>query len=95
LDAVPRDLVAVGERTARATAGVQDGGDVRLRWIGHRLRAELEIVVDPGLTLVAAHEVAEATEHRLLHDVPRLYAALVHADPAGYPHDLTGHHERD
>ena len=35
------------------------------------------------------------TEHQLLHDVARLHAALVHADPAGHPHDLTGHHRPD
>ena len=63
-----------------------------MRWIGHRLRAELEIVVDDTISVVEAHRIAESAEHRLLHDVPRLHAALVHADPAGHPHDLTGHH---
>jgi cation diffusion facilitator family transporter len=92
MDAVDPELVDLVERTARGTEGVRDVGDVRLRWIGHRLRAELEIVVADDLSLVAAHRVAEATEHRLLHDVPRLHAALVHADPDGVPHDLTGHH---
>ena len=95
MDAVDPELVDLVERTARATDGVHDVGDVRLRWIGHRLRAELEIVVDETLTVVAAHRVAEATEHRLLHDVPRLHAALVHADPDGYHHDLTRHHRGD
>ncbi len=92
MDAVDPELVDTVEATARRTPGVLDVGDVRLRWIGHTLRAEIEIVVDPGLTLVQAHQIAEATEHQLLHDVPRLHAALVHADPAGHPHDLTGHH---
>jgi cation diffusion facilitator family transporter len=92
MDAVDPALVDLVEATARRTEGVRDVGDVRLRWIGHRLRAELEIVVDDHLTIVEAHRVAEETEHRLLHDVPRLHAALVHADPAGHLHDLTGHH---
>jgi divalent metal cation (Fe/Co/Zn/Cd) transporter len=92
MDAVDPALVDLVEATARRTEGVRDVGDVRLRWIGHRLRAELEIVVDDRLTIVEAHRVAEETEHRLLHDVPRLHAALVHADPAGHLHDLTGHH---
>jgi cation diffusion facilitator family transporter len=92
MDAVDPELVDTVEATARRTPGVLDVGDVRLRWIGHTLRAEIEIVVDPQQSLVEAHEIAEATEHQLLHDVPRLHAALVHADPAGHPHDLTGHH---
>jgi cation diffusion facilitator family transporter len=92
MDAVDPEMVDTVEATARRTPGVLGVGDVRLRWIGHTLRAEIEIVVDPHLTLAKAHEIAETTEHRLLHDLPRLHAALVHADPAGDPHDLTEHH---
>lgn len=95
MDAVDPELVDAVEATARATEGVLEVGAVRLRWIGHSLRAELEIVVDRRLSLVEAHRVAESTEHRLLHDVPRLFAATVHADPDGYDHDLTGHHRPD
>jgi divalent metal cation (Fe/Co/Zn/Cd) transporter len=92
MDAVDPELVDTVERVAREVPGVRDLGDVRLRWIGHTLRAELVIVVDPTLSIVDAHRIAEDAEHRLLHDVPRLHAALVHADPAGHVHDLTDHH---
>ncbi|MGZ4611158.1 MAG: cation diffusion facilitator family transporter [Actinomycetes bacterium] len=92
MDAVEPALVDQVERVARETDGVRDVGDVRLRWIGHQLRAELEIVVDPDLSIVAAHHIAEAAEHRLLHEVPRLTAALVHADPLPSGHD-GDHHE--
>ncbi|HET9945208.1 MAG TPA: cation diffusion facilitator family transporter, partial [Actinomycetes bacterium] len=92
MDAVDPDLVDTVEQIARGVPGVQDLGDVRLRWIGHTLRAELVIVVDPTLGVLDAHRIAEDTEHRLLHDVARLHAALVHADPAGHVHDLTDHH---
>ena len=82
MDAVdPADVDAV-ERALRGTDGVRDVGQVRLRWIGHRLRAECDIVVDPHLSLVAAHGITVDAEHRLLHEVPRLTAAIVHADPA-------------
>ncbi|MGH8892592.1 MAG: cation diffusion facilitator family transporter [Actinomycetes bacterium] len=95
MDAVDPELVDTVEATARGTRGVLDVGDVRLRWIGHTLRAELEIVVDGDLSLADAHDIAESAEHRLLHDVPRLHAALVHADPVGHEHDLTGHHRQE
>jgi len=92
MDAVDPGLVDTVEQVAREVPGVQDLGDVRLRWIGHTLRAELVIVVEPTLGVVDAHRIAEDVEHRLLHDVARLHAALVHADPAGHVHDLTDHH---
>jgi cation diffusion facilitator family transporter len=81
MDAVDPALVDEAERTLLATPGVLGAGQVRLRWIGHRLRAECEVVVDPVASVVAAHQVAVRAEHELLHALPRLSAALVHADP--------------
>ena len=52
-------------------------GQVRLRWIGHQLRAECEVIVDAGASAVQAHQVAVNAEHDLLHALPRLSAALV------------------
>jgi divalent metal cation (Fe/Co/Zn/Cd) transporter len=42
-----------------------------------------------GLTVERAHAIAVDAEHRLMHAVPRLTAALVHADP--YATDGTDH----
>jgi len=97
MDAVDPALTHLAEHTLRATPGVLGVGQVRLRWIGHRLHAECEIAVDPTATAVAAHAVAVAAEHDLVHALPRLSAALVHADPqpaAGteYHAALAGHH---
>ena len=81
MDAVDPALVDQVEQTLRATPGVRGVGQVRLRWIGHQLRAECEVIVDGGLTAIQAHQVAVNSEHQLLHALPRLTAALVHADP--------------
>jgi cation diffusion facilitator family transporter len=81
MDAVDPALVDQAEQTLRSTPGVLDAGQVRLRWIGHQLRAECEVTVDAGATAVQAHQVAVDAEHNLLHALPRLTAALVHADP--------------
>jgi len=81
MDAVDPELVDRTEQVLRATPGVLGIGEVRLRWIGHHLRAECEVVVDADASAVEAHQVAVDAEHSLLHAVPRLTAALVHADP--------------
>ena len=79
----------------RATPGVLDVGQVRMRWVGHQIRAECEIVVAPGISAVQAHQLTVSAEHALLHAIPRLSGALVHADPqvpGTDPHDvLAGH----
>ncbi len=97
LDAVDPALVDRAEHALRAVPGVREVGEVRLRWIGHRLRAEVAVVVDGEATVRRAHAVAVDAEHALLHAVPRLTAALVHADPAprpgeSDPHLLLAHH---
>lgn len=91
MDAVDPALVDQVEETLRATPNVRGVGEVRLRWIGHQLRAECQIAVADTATIVEAHAVAHDAEHRLIHAVPRLTAAAVHAEPDSP--DRAVHHE--
>jgi cation diffusion facilitator family transporter len=90
MDAVDPALIDQAETTLCGVPGVLGTGQVRMRWIGHQLRAECDILIDPGTTAVAAHAIAVNAEHALIHAIARLTAALVHADPA--PHDGTDYH---
>jgi cation diffusion facilitator family transporter len=96
MDCVDPELVDRAERALRGVRGVDGVGQVRMRWIGHALRAETDIVVDPGLTVTRAHAIAVDAEHALIHAVPRLTAATVHTDHAsrenGDPHAPLSHH---
>jgi cation diffusion facilitator family transporter len=83
LDAVDPALVDTAEETLAATPGVRGVDTIRLRWVGHSLIAESELDVDPALTLVQAHKIAHDAEHRLIHALPRLTEALIHAHPGG------------
>ncbi|MFC8247024.1 cation diffusion facilitator family transporter [Streptomyces chartreusis] len=91
MDAVDPALVDAAELALREVAGVREVGELRLRWIGHRLRAEVAVVVDGEATVRQAHAIAVEAEHALLHAVPRLTAALVHADPAPVPGEADPH----
>ena len=99
MDSVDPDLVGQLREELLATPGVVGLGEVRLRWIGHSLRAECEVVVGHDLSVVDAHAITEEAQHRLLHAIPRLSAALVHADPYAHEdddhHELTAHHVRE
>jgi cation diffusion facilitator family transporter len=81
MDAVDPKTVETAERTASEVPGVAGAGQVRMRWIGHSLRAELAITVDAALTVTEAHAIAHRVEHRLTHAIPRLTAAVVHTEP--------------
>ncbi|MEU9118427.1 cation diffusion facilitator family transporter [Streptomyces sp. NPDC048506] len=95
MDSVDPQLVDTAEATLRTVRGVRGVGQVRMRWIGHSLRAEADIVVDAELTVVQAHALAVAAEHALIHAVPRLAAATVHTDHTSDgtdPHAALAHH---
>ncbi len=94
MDAVDPELVEQTERVTRGVEGVDELAELRLRWIGHSLRAEISIVVDPTLDLRTAHALSHQVEHELLHRLPRLHAAIVHAEPGAGPgvHDDLQHH---
>jgi divalent metal cation (Fe/Co/Zn/Cd) transporter len=60
--------------------------ELRIRWIGHALRAEADIDVDPALSVGDAHRVAHHVERHLLAALPRLAGATIHVSPAGAHH---------
>jgi len=95
MDAVDPETVDEIERITGGVEGVMAVDNVRLRWIGHELRADVELTCDTHLGLADAHAVAEVARHRLLHEVPRLVDALIHVSPDahhGDPHQVTRHH---
>lgn len=85
LDGVDPAVVAGAERVLAAQPGVRAVHSVRMRWLGHRLHADAELDVDPGLSLAQAHRIAHDAEHELIHAVPKLTTALIHAYPADDP----------
>jgi len=98
MDAVDPELTETAEASLSSTPGVLALEELRLRWIGHRVRAETGIVVDDTLGIVEAHAIATEAHHRLLHDVPKLVAATVHVSPrdrAGTDHHATLSHHRE
>jgi len=90
MDSVDPELVDEVERVLASVPGVQAVEGVCIRWIGHELRAEAEIVSDADLSLADAHAIAEEAHHRLLHDIRRLSQATIHSSPCG--HDGRDHH---
>jgi len=83
MDAVDPGLVDKATAAVTCVDGVTSVREMRIRWIGHTLRAEADLTVDPRLSVQQAHEIAHHAERHLLHDVPRLTAATIHTSPDG------------
>jgi cation diffusion facilitator family transporter len=95
MDAVDPELSRLATETLRESPDVREVEELRIRWVGHRLRAEATICVDAHLSLVSAHEIADRAHHSLLHGVPRLADATIHVHPDGEHadhHPSTTHH---
>jgi len=97
MDAIEPEYMEQAEAAISRQPGVEELCRLRMRWMGHRLSAEATIAVDPHLTTLASHQIAEQVRHELFHQLPTLSEAIIHIDPwLGEPeaaHELTLHHE--
>lgn len=85
LDAVEPELVARVRESAGEPVGVLSVGDVRVRWLGHRARAEIDVTVDATLSVVAAAAIADAVSHEIRYDSPEVKDVAVRTLPAPTP----------
>jgi cation diffusion facilitator family transporter len=82
LDRIDPGLVDTAHTLLVERPGVRAVRRVRMRWVGHRLEADVELDIEPSLNLGDAHEIAHSAEHELVHAIPKLGSVIVHAYPA-------------
>lgn len=98
LDGVETESLKAIGHTAEHVAGVKEVTDVRARWIGHRLYADVNVSVTPDLSVADGHAIAKEVRHQLLHHLPHLGGVSVHVDPYGQGGDVfhrIGEHSHD
>ena len=81
LGGVEPETVDEIRRAAGGVEGVGDVSEVRAWWLGHRLRAEVNVAVPAGLSVAEGHAVAREVGNRLTHELRYLDAPVVHVDP--------------
>ncbi len=69
LDGVDPELVEEVRHAASHVPGVEDVTEVRARWSGHELHAEVNVAVQPRLSVAEGHAIAREVNHRLLHQL--------------------------
>jgi cation diffusion facilitator family transporter len=65
--------------------GVQDVHNVRARWLGHKIHADLHITVDRRLSVEQSHGIVEAVERAIAEHIPALGRASIHVCPCSHP----------
>lgn len=81
LDGVDPTVIEEIKHAVQHIPDVQEVTEVRVRWLGHRLHAELNMAVSPHLSVAQGHAIATEARHQLLHHLPHLANATIHIDP--------------
>jgi cation diffusion facilitator family transporter len=98
IDGVDPEVVDEIRLALEHTPGVVAVAETRVRWLGHRLLAEVNIAVDAHLSVAEGHAVAVEARHQLLHRLEYLSDATVHVDPdtaPGQAHHSIPQHRHD
>jgi cation diffusion facilitator family transporter len=99
LDGIEPGVIDEIHRAAEHVPGIK-AVDAKARWIGHRLHADIAIMVDDTLPLSAASRIASDLEDELFEHMPALAAANIrfssgdagHDHPRSYDHGHKAHH---
>ncbi len=83
LDGVEPEVSDEVREVLDSTEGVEEVTEIRVRWLGHTLLAEVNVAVRPELSVEKGHEIAQAAHRRLLDRLKYLSNATVHVDPVG------------
>jgi cation diffusion facilitator family transporter len=101
LDGVEPGITEEIRHSAEHVPAIQRVIDVKTRWLGHRLHADVAIDVDKSLSLAAAERIADTLRRELLTHLPALRTAnitfgvpdvLVSPTPAGASSGHGHHH---
>jgi cation diffusion facilitator family transporter len=98
LDGVETEAIEEIRHAACHVPGVEEVSEVRARWVGHRLHAEVNVAVDPDLSVADGHAIAREVNHQLLHHLSYLSGAVIHVDPVqetGEEHHRIPAHSHD
>ena len=81
LDGVEPGIPTEIRHVAEHIPGIRQVLDVRARWIGHRLNAELDVALDGTTTLAEADAITRQFERGLFEHMPALSSAHIRARP--------------
>jgi cation diffusion facilitator family transporter len=81
LDGVDPEVIDEIEHAVMHVSDIEELSEVRVRWIGHRLHAEVNIAVHPKFSVTEAHNLGSEARHQIMHHLPYLSNVIVHVDP--------------
>jgi cation diffusion facilitator family transporter len=77
LDGVEPEIISEIRHAAEHVPGIEAVTQVKARWVGHRLHAEVTIAIDENARVAEANRIAAALRRELHEHIPALGAAVV------------------
>jgi divalent metal cation (Fe/Co/Zn/Cd) transporter len=81
MDGADPEVVDEVREAVSHVMGVKEVTDIRVRWLGHQLHAEINLTVSDELTLKEGPEIAKEVQHQLIHNLSYFSGATIHVDP--------------
>lgn len=81
LDGIEPEIIEAIRHQAGHAPGVRSVGEVRARWVGHEIRADVRVVASGAASLEEADRIAAAVSVRLRERVEHLCEVLVQVEP--------------
>ncbi len=95
LDGVEPEILAELRHAAEHVPGVRGIDGVRARWVGHRLHAEADLMIDPDLSVREGVAIAGSVREAAMTHLPALDSlrlAFAASAAAGHDHGHDDHH---
>ena len=74
LDGTDPETVENIRHVVNSVPEVQEATEVRARWSGHRLHAEVNVTIGQDGDIERGHEIAKGVRHQLMHEFPNLFS---------------------
>lgn len=81
LDGIEPEILAQIEHAPSHVAEVRGVHEVKVRWLGHKVYADLHIALDPHLSVRESHHIVERVYAALREHVPTFGDATIHVCP--------------
>jgi cation diffusion facilitator family transporter len=85
LDGVEPAILSAVEHAPLHVEGVQEVHEVRARWLGHRVHADLHVTIDRRLSVAESHAIVDRVQKALADHVPSFGGATIHVCPCSHP----------
>jgi hypothetical protein len=96
LDGVDPAMVGEIRHSAEHVKGIKKVLDIKARWLGHRLYADVAVLVDEALSVSEADQIADTLKHEMIAHIPALSVVNVRCQGSENEDGVTaasgGHH---